>query len=268
MKKYYILVVILFFIVVGEVIFLFTNNNKKIERENSYTNNIKEIEVREISKYLSYVPYYLPLDFSAYDEDVSIDDIGQNVLIAMALTRGMDNYYAGKCDKVGCGYYLDNPIEIQYLYENSEEPVYGLYYFTLDYINNLLDEMYHIQLSNLEESTSWENTYAGAYGTFALQNDYFLMSSSGIGESMYHVGFVSDWIEEDNELIIYEVGAYQDTYTHTLNDYHNGYEIVIDAYDDTLDKEILKENQSSFTHYKHVFKKGDKGYFWYSTEAI
>ena len=180
----------------------------------------------------------------------------------------MVNYEEDLCQVEECGYYLDNSIEIQYLYEDSEEPVYGLYYFTMDYINNLLDEMYHIRLSNLEESTSWDNIYAGADGTFALQNGYFLMSSSGIGESWYHVGFVSDWIEEDNELIIYEVGAYRDTYTQTLNDYHNGYKIALDAYDVTLDTKILKENQSSFTHYKHVFKKSDSGYFWYSTEAI
>lgn len=279
MKKYYFILIVLCFIIVGEGIIIFMNSDEKVDSVHHYinlpkeddsniTNSNESLEDDMIDEYLSYVPYYFPLDFSVYFEDGTIEDVGQGVLIAIALTQRMDNYNAKNCEIEECGYYLDNPIEIQYLYEDSDNSVYGLYYFTFNYINRMLETMYGIRLSNLEETTSWDNTYAGAYGSFAFQNSYFLNSSSGIGESIYHVGFANDWVIEDDELIIYEIGAYWDTYTQTLNDYRNGYKIAIDADSQEEALDILKENQSSFTRYKHVFRKSDTGYYWYSTEAV
>lgn len=290
MKKYYILVVVLVIILIAETTFVFLDLQKEdVAPEKSYINIPKEedsdstddeensnsdlednqnVEDSEIANYLSYIPHYLPLDYSVYFENANIEDVDQSVLIAMALGVGMNNYDAKRCSVDQCGYYLDNPIAIKYLYDDFEEPVYGLYYFTLEYINNILESMYNIRLSNLEETTSWDNVYAGYHGGFAFQDDYFLNCSSGIGENRYHVGFVDDWKIENSELIIYEIAAYRDTYTQTLTDYRNGYEITIDAYfpDEALN--TLRDNSEHFTRYKHVFKKNDNGYYWYSTEAI
>lgn len=303
-NKYLILVVVLAIILIAETTFVFLDLQKReLTPEKSYINIPKEedsnstddegdnnfdlednqnsednsdtileedqnSEDSEISNYLSYIPYYLPLDYTAYFEDSNVEDIDQSVLIAMALSQGVNNLYAGECNGEECGGSEDNPIEIKYLYDDIEEPVYGLYYFTLEYINNILETMYNIRLSNLEETTSWDNIYAGAHGGFAFQNNYFLMCSGGIGQSWYHVGFVDDWKIENSELIIYEIAAYRDTYLSLLKDYRNDYEITIDAYfpDEALN--ALRDNSEHFTRYKHVFKKNDNGYYWYSTGAI
>lgn len=289
-NKYFVFVVVLVIILIAETAFVLLGLQKRgITPEKSYINISKEEDSdntddeennnfvlgedqndkdSEISNYLSYIPYYLPLDYSVYFEDSNVENINQNILIAMALGVGMDDYDAKRCNVDQCGYYLDNPIEIRYLYDDIEGPVYGSYYFTLEYINNILETMYNTHLNNLEETISWDNVYAGAYGGFAFQNDYFLMCSGGIGESRYHVGFVDDWEIENNELVVYETAAYRDTYTQTLTDYRNGYEKTIDAYfpDEALN--ALRDNSKYFTRYKHVFKKNDNGYYWYSTEAI
>ncbi|MCM1052366.1 MAG: hypothetical protein NC483_00090 [Ruminococcus sp.] len=37
---------------------------------------------------------------------------------------------------------------------------------------------------------------------------------------------------------------------------------------DVCAKNYFKNHKTEFTKYKHVFKKNDTGYYWYSTEVV
>lgn len=264
-----------------------TNNN-----QNENVDKTKEEKVtltnEELEKYLSYIPKfssYDPYDEKAFNDynAYSYKEINANSIDKKALVANILTIYFFDCINDSGTCLSDGEIPIKYLYDDritdgSIVPKADMY-VPLSYVNEVMNKMYNTSLTDLTESKTFDDLYLGADGGWAYQNEYFLKVTSALPNDGTIINYLDSYNIENNDLIIYEyVSKYDIEYSKDglikypkLIDYHNHYEVdisnICDAEDDACIKNYLKDNKDKFTKYKHIFKKNNTGYYWYSTEV-
>ncbi len=227
-----------------------------IVRRNYIKININE---EDLNKYLSYVPSIEELKI--YDKKKTIlDDIPEKFLITKILDKELSCWDQENCD---FDMHLKLPIKNGEVFYYEGDYV-DKYYFPFEYIKNKMEEYYNKDLKNLEETKKIEDVYNATLG-FIYQDDYFLSTGGGETSDLF-VSYVDSYKASRKELIIYEYAGHYNYFEETLGDYYNNYKVKLDYETDFYN--YLKENKEKFTKYKHVFKKNDTGYYWYSTEVV
>ena len=276
MKKntilYIIITILLIVIAVGITYIIMDNkNNEEITEPSNNDNNQEEnndeqitLSESELQEYLSYIPKNdLLSESNVYITPSNINNLSEKAIIENALKVLINNTN------------FDN-IDDYYIIEDFSEYSFDIRY-SLTEIMELALKMYNYNINNLNNATS-SNIGEGMYGTpqfiFDYYNGYFYGMNACANCSDNHVSKIKAYTATDEELIMYEYGAYlesemgenndtklvdyQTSKTEKLNkpcsSNSNDYSCY---YDELLDK---------FTLYKHTFKKNDTGYYWYSTE--
>ena len=278
MKKntllYVIITILLIVIAVGITYIIMNNkNNEEITEPSNNDNNQEEnndeqitLSESELQEYLSYVPIEDGYVHDVYQNKyTNIQNIDKAILRNMALIKASDCLYK----EYTCPYNHEKEIEIEVNYDTYSETVVTNNYIPLEYINKLLHQMYNYEISALKEKTILN---AGGMG-YIYSNEYFIMIGGGWAATE-HISVLDDYNANEEELVIYEYGAYYDSFENKLYDYYTEKETDLGnlsentSYDDkmTMLHNYLKEHKTEFTLYKHTFKKNDTGYYWYSTE--
>lgn len=221
-----------------------------------------ELTYAELKHYITYVPIDQYNNFNPYNEDTNINNIGSNVLISIALQKASQE----EClDATKCGDNLDKKV-------NNLDIVYSKYY-SFDYINNILKEMYNYELKDLNETTTSETTYNSSAGRFAYENNFFYkVGDTTVSNQNIHRNLITGYSANNKYLIIEEYAGYADKYDFALKDYRSDkiVEINYDYYDqfESHIHNFFINKRQEFTKYRHIYKKGEHGYYWYSTKAL
>lgn len=220
-----------------------------------------ELSYQELKKYIEYVPIEKYYNFNPYTENINISNIGDNILIAIALDKAATN----ECtDKVKCGENMDKKVK-------SLDTIYSKYY-SLDYINSILKEMYNYELKDLKETTNIDNVYNSSVGKYAYEEGYFYkVGDTKTNTKLFHRNLITAYGATNEELIIEEYAGYGDELDFSIKDYRNDKSIDINYdYYDQFEKFIHNffiEQRKEFTKYRHTFKKSESGYCWVKTEV-
>ena len=277
MKKntvlYIIITILLVIVAVGVTYIIMDNKNEEevIEPSNNEEDSNKEEQNEEqitlseskLQEYLSYVTKNnLLSEFNTYETPSHINDLDDNVIISNALrvlTNNID---------------FDN-MEDSYTIEDFPNYSFDIRY-SLEELMELTLKMYNYKINDLNNVTS-SNIGEGMYGStqfiFDYYNGYFYGMNACANCSDNHVGKIKEYNATDEELIIYEYGAYLESemgenHNTRLVDYQTSKSEILNEscssteYDYSCYDELLDE----FTLYKHTFKKNNTGYYWYSTE--
>ena len=279
MKKntilYIIITILLIVIAVGVTYIIMDNkNNEKVvepnnneEQENDNQDQEEQVTLteEELIEYLSYVPKNnLLSEFNTYETPSNINDLTDSVIISNALRVLTNNTNF-------------DSMEDSYTIEDFPDYSFDIRYSSEEIIEQTL-KMYNYKVTNLTNVTS-SNIGEGMYGStqfiFDYYNGYFYGINACADCSDNHISKIKEYSATEEELIIYEYGAYLESemgenHNTRLVDYQTSKEENLENpcsstendyscyYDDLLDE---------FTLYKHTFKKNDTGYYWYSTEV-
>lgn len=221
-----------------------------------------ELTYEELKHYITYVPIDQYNNFNPYNEDTNINNIGPNVLISFALQKASQIECS---DTTKCGDNLDKKVK-------NLDVIYSKYY-SLDYINSILKEMYDYELKDLNETTTSENTYNSSAGRFAFEDNFFYkVGDTTLSNSNIHRNLITGYSANNKYLIIEEYAGYGDESDFALKDYRNDkiVEINYDFYDqfENYIHNFFINKRQEFTKYRHTYKKGEQGYYWYSSKAI
>ena len=271
----YIVIVILACALTGSIVYILMSNNNKTEtkeennRENNNQEEDKEEQITlsgsELKEYLNYVPKNnLLSEFNTYETPSHINDLNDNAIISNALRILTNNTDF-------------DSMEDSYTIEDFPDYSFDIRYSSEEIIEQTL-KMYNYKVTNLTNVTS-SNIGEGMYGStqfiFDYYNGYFYGMNACADCSDNHISKIKEYIATEEELIIYEYGAYLESemgenHNTRLVDYQTNKEENLENpcssiendyscyYDNLLDE---------FTLYKHTFKKNDTGYYWYSTEV-
>ena len=241
MKRNIFLIVgiILGIALVGGVGYLFLNKkepviqNKEEPEETEEERNQKQLE--EYYEYLTYVP------LNAYEEDyINVETINKKYLLGLTFDKIM----------------VDKKIGNKKTYFKNED------------IDSYLTKLYNLKLSNYDLKRLTSKPFENLSSHMPLRGSYVYNNQVFNSESFN---------EED------KFTRYIDSYHRTTQDELIIYEYILEKYDENLYRDIftaddlnftidpleyIKNNKKNLTEYKHIFKKNDQGYYWYSTETI
>jgi len=281
----FIVLILFVFVFLGNEGNLFSSNNKHgqnnglIDNNDSNKDNLQEEDMNDkdnqtndkvdeeniVTKYLKYVPYlrgtlvnssYSEIYDDAYfGESTNINNINKNILLYSAITntKTYDFYQGDRIPVLENGY-------MAFSYHKVDE--------VIDYLN----KVYNIDNSKLPNEIKIPG------GTIILQDNYYL-PIMGAGAASYEKYVYSTTYHEENDKLIIEEDVlfyfYYDSkcnvYANT-NDMHNEknqidiFNIDYSEVKDGIDlKKYINKTPSK---YKHIFKKINNEYVWYSTEVV
>lgn len=276
-EKYIYLVLGLILIVViacGITYVIVTNNNETETNEEPNNNENKEqitLSKSELEKYLSYVPIDTEsyLNRNVYNQaSVNLETINKTLLRDMGIIRISSCF-----DNDNCSFDTNNEIPINIDLFPTYEIQVSTKNIPLIYLNELLQQMYNYELTDLKNALSIEDVFDAGGMSYIYQDGYFLLLAGGPSGGE-HISVLDNYEANEEELVIYEYTAYYDSSENKLIDYYTESETDLDGWcGNTTDEEkiivlhdYLEEYKNEFTLYKHTFKKNDTGYYWYSTE--
>ena len=217
-------------------------NEKPTEKEEE-----KTLSNSELKKYLNYVPRDIMNEKqNMYKYPNKNNNLSVNILLGSTLDYAINNTKIATEDSYGDGFLLPK----------TE-------------IDNLLKRLYNkdiIKFSEKEEIVSFSCMQV------SLENNNYHLTG-GCDDEEEHISVIDTYKATEKELIIYEYSAnlFLDFNgignIWALEDYKNSYTYKDDSQNFDAEK-YLKENKSKFTKYKHTFKKGSDGYYWYNTESV
>lgn len=294
-KVVYSSIVALLLVVLGvESCFLFMKND--IPKDSSYINNSSSMSSDvssedednsvkinlnndEIEDLLGMIPYLYATPViddvykDAYDgSKVFNNSINKDILLASA-------------------YFNLEPLEFDELVDaplikvlgKGYDGIYACLYYKKDVVQRYIQDSFNISIDNLPNKVSIPG------GTFFLQDDYYMVYFGAGSDAYYRKRFSYEVFEENKDIIIKEkvlfmtldydnclpmdcekYGVYKNTTD--LHNNKNKIGVVVNGVDFNFDENydlvwgnIIKYTPSEF---KHVFKKGSRGYYWYSSEQI
>lgn len=293
---YIILAVILIGIIsAGTTYIIMKNNDKREIKENdNKTNNNEEnnnqdiaLDEKELELYLSYIPFLdavLPVDEESEQyEDAyngkknTIDNINNEILLYKAY-RKTDEYIFSKEEDIP----ILNNLEIC----DFKPCKLAQYYKEADINKNLLN-MYNKKSVDIKVLSIpggglfyQKPYYAEHWGASSSVynkinknikgekiNDYIIIEEEALFTRF--ADYDKDVKQIDNKT---PIKIYKNTFDMKNNkDVLNKSIIYIDnndIKDGLITKKFIDLNNYVFTKYKHIFKKGINGYYWYSTEVI
>jgi len=247
-EKYIYIVLIMILVGViasGTTYILMKDNNKTEVKENNKEQDNKENETKEekitlteseLKEYLSYVPTNDVLD-NKYSTVTNTDNKILLGTILFNLTLDADD---------------------------------GAIIASLSKADELMQKMYNQKLGNYSDSYEngeWKN-YVATYASFCYtkEDNNFIVNYCSSGSETFNL--IESYEAKYDLLYIYSYHAYDSN--EEIADYYNGYKASVNITDDYNNSfnNYLKENKGKFTKYKHIFKKNENGYYWYSTEVI
>lgn len=262
MKKNVIifLIIILASVIVG---FLAYNQAKTQDLENK--KDIKEIELsyEDLKELISYVPYDLYNNYNSYENDCMVDKVSEEILIAMALNK----LSASEClENADCSKLEKKKVQA------LEVEATGYYSFSS--VKDLVKTMYNKDLENVKETTSWDSVYNSTAGKFALVDGFFLrVGDNEVPWGINHYNLISAYAATTEEIIIFDYAGYGNQNRYAVMDYKTDKEIdtnfnYFDKVFKNYAKNLFIEKRKEFPKYKHIFKKGENGYYWLETKNV
>ncbi len=294
----YIIITILACALTGTITYMFVNNkdnkseikeNKNNsnhqnnnEENNSNQNNKEEVitlNEKELEEYLNYIP--IDISGGVYKKGYSnIQNIDKYLLLEHLVTNiiNKENYNFKNNKTIKHNFEIicneDSTYFIDYCPEEKDALDTFLTtesYISLNYINSKSKKMYNKELTGFQNTKPSDKAITIGGLLYYYYNDNFIQYSGG-NDDISIVHLIDKYNATDKELNIYEYVAkstseYDIENIQALEDIDSGYSINIDNKNVNL-QQILKENKNKFTKYKHIFKKGVNGYYWYSTEIV
>lgn len=279
--------IILGFVLVGVlasgITYLVMNNSNKKQEESTKVNEtdkkdeenkpVQKIELteKELEDYLDYVP---SISFSglinAYQmKKITVDDVNINVFRDLAIRMEAieeDCYGETKC--------LEGDFA-------PEKDVCSTCYHSLESINEKMHKMYNCEVTNPKNGTSEKDIFQVMGNSVVYQNGYFI-TLPGAGNTFggWHLSNIDSYTANIEEIVIYEYAAFSyspdsvegkpEYWKTDIKDAYTGYSITVEAKYDGFSELVEKnfeEHKTEVTKYKHIFKKNDTGYYWYSSEV-
>lgn len=254
----YIIIVILACALTGSVVYVLMSNrdqDKTKEEENKEQNNNQEEESeeqvtlseRELEEYLKYIPQdNMNENQNMYINPKSINELTPETLLGATLN------------------YADKYTDLRITTELGDE-----FLFSKDKINELMQKLYNKEVPQLEAEIEFGCVF------YSEQDDNHYIQSGGCGSEGIHLSKIDSYQATEEELIIYEYGAYVEEiegsdYVAIIKDYISGESSYIGMPCPDTENDYscyLEESLNDYTLYKHTFKKNDTGYYWYSTEV-
>lgn len=294
----YIIITILACALTGTITYMFVNNkdnkseikenknnsnHQNNNEENNSNQNNKEEEITlsstELENYLKYIPF--DIDGKVYRKEFSnIQNIDKNLLLDNLITNIVNDgeYDFNNNKKIKHNKELLCNEKSNYFVDycpNDEQFLPTQYYIPLSYINIKSKKMYNKELTGFQNTQISDEALNIKGVSYYYQDGNFISTPYGSGgeNNVERVNLLDTYELTDKELIIYEYVAYYFLdfdgigNVWTIGDYYNNYKISINDADLEFNN-YLKENKTKFTKYKHTFKKGTNGYYWYSTEVV
>lgn len=221
-----------------------------------------ELSYQELKVFTEYIPIESFYNFNPYKEDISANNIGDNIFIAIALEKAANKECS---DSSLCGENMTKKVK-------SLDTIYSKYY-SIDYINSILKEMYNYELEDLKETTNEEGIYNSSVGKFAYEEGFFYKvgDNKNTNDNIFHRNLITAYGANNMELIIEEYAGYGDKEDFSIKDYREDKSIDINFdYYDQYEKFIHNffiEQRHEFTKYRHTFKRSESGYYWVKTEV-
>lgn len=241
MKRNIFLIVgiILGLALIGGVGYYFLNKKEPVvetkEEPEETEEEKKQKQLEEYYGYLSYVP------ISAYEEDyIDVETINKKYLLGLSFDKIM----------------IDKKIGNKKTYFKNED---------IDYY---LNKLFNLNLSDYDlkrfSSKPFENLSSSSrlQGTYVYNNLVF--NSESFNEEDKFTRYIDNYNRNtSDEIIIYEyiLEKYGENWYRDLF-------IADDLHFTEAPLEYIKNNKDTLTEYKHIFKKNDQGYYWYSTETV
>lgn len=151
------------------------------------------------------------------------------------------------------------------------------YYFDANILQNKVKELYG-ENANIPNQTF--NDGSGVMCSYG-NGKYMLSVGGGSGEGLFPVSKIVEAYSQNDEIYIITKNAtyiynvdnekgslYTDsTLANKIKDYQD--EKYITMNEDKIVEDIIKNDEKTMINYKHIFKKGSNGnYYWVSTEPI
>ncbi|MDE5539165.1 MAG: hypothetical protein K2J20_01615 [Bacilli bacterium] len=246
------------------------NNNQNSNNDSKEDDSIK-LSDNEIKKYLNYVPYLkaTPVD-TVYKDAYSgthnqINTINKTILLYEAYYNTKEYRFSNWDDAP-----LIKNIEI-------EKGRHADGYYRVEDINSYLNKVFNISASVVPNEIKVPSRI------LFLQDDYYMAVGVAGAERYYKYTGSYDYSIENDSLIIYEDALFYfvdyssietpDNVTYKIykntDDMHNEVN-AIGSFEYIYESEVdlSKYTDKELTKFKHVFKKNDSGYYWYSTEVV
>lgn len=248
------------------------NNNDKDPAKTDDLITLSESELKELVNSVPKVDYYDDYaKFNVYRKPSDINKMTETNMINEALTRlTLD---------------IDVPSENTYQIPNFERTFE--YRYSLSEVKKLISEMYNKnditpQEFNLSELNG---TYIGSQVLFEYYDNYFYgwLACAECGDN--HISYIDTYEAKEDEIIIYEYSAelienlgcenadqikdYQTSASAEIEKELNDKFVCVTEYEKNNQtiEEYFKTIKNKFTKYKHTFKKGSNGYYWYQTDV-
>lgn len=255
MKKsaLYILITVLFVFLIGVVTHLILTSNNNPSKNDK---ELIELKSEELMEYLGYVPkdYVIDEENNVYAKPKKVTDIEMEVLLGVTID------YAN--------HYTD-------LAKTSISDTTILTY-DKDEIDKLMSRLYNVKAEAVLE---------GEYGctkVTAKQTIYEQTGGCGGGATEKLLSYIDSYEATSETLTIYEYNVYYKAHLGSTKDdsvliqdmYTKKEENLLnrcasnEAYEDyeKCARNYFEGHKKEFTKYKHTFKKGNTGYYWFETE--
>jgi len=257
-----IIILLIGFIGYREFYFYNLDSSKVEDKENDVkdTEETVEISVTEIERYLNYVPlleeinYELDYaDYYDYNEDAysgglkTKNDLNEKLFLA--------NTYVHS-EKVNSTELVKMDICGNNIYCEADS------YVLVDTFEENLENLYNIQDINYKE-------FNIAGGGVENTGEYYALGMGRGANKLEKINKYEKYSIDGDNLIIYEKAGFvaeleQPSVFKTTNAID-----VIKTFDSLeYAKKYISDNINNFNTFKHVFKKNNVGYYWYSTELV
>lgn len=252
--KYFILFII--FILIGFIIYVERTLSDKTEITSNRTTNSKETLLDdEIEEYLSYVPTSTYYKFDAYSgKIVTKDNINEKILLENIF------YKSEKYDSIEI-------IKHKFCGE-CQADIYVLESTFID----MAKKMYN--LDNINETSF----YCDDLSVLVEKSDNYYGGIKSAGNIFYKkINFNINYEINNSELFIYEKSGF--IFKNSVGEFelykYNKFKLI-KTYSSNLNltsvieqtKEYMNDNIKEFAEFKHIFKKYNDNYYWYSTEIV
>lgn len=222
-----------------------------------------ELSYKDLKELISYVPYDLYNNYNPYENDCSVDKVSDEILIANALNKLSANECteSNECSKDG-----KKNVAVLDVTANG--------YYSLASVKDLVKTMYNKDLENVKETTGWDSIYNSTAGKFALVDGLFLrVGDNEVPWGINHYNLISAYGATTEEIIIFDYAGYGNQNRYSVMDYKTDLEIdtnfvYFDKVFNSYAKNLFIEKRGEFPKYKHIFKKGENGYYWLETKNV
>ena len=252
------------------------NNQNEGEKDDNKEEEVTPVTLtnEELEAYLEYIPFgiYDHSTLPYYNKISTIVSVDKTVLVNKAL---VDTHEFKICENP------DNclPEEVTSKFFNAYVNCYmdnhcdpkGYDFYPLDKVNANLNKMYNTNFIflGIKEYDTWP---CGGAEIMYYNSGFLSREASGFYDYVIHA--IDRYEATNNELIIYDYAINGRYGGQQPIDFQNGKIISIEEETETMEQynelvsKYVLEHKSEYTEFKHIYKKNNTGYYWYSTEVV